>query len=305
MSYLVLGVMLAGAIAVNYVLPLDRFASLLLVAFVVLLGTFAVVPGAWPTLYRKTGVGARAWLLAVAVAGGGLALSYHVGNPQPFCDGFAQHRGCLTTYGWAASVFVGSSVGIAITAGHLGRYRRLRNASLTAAADVDEGLVAIEGRIVPLGRTVTGPVSDEETVWYRRVVERPTLFRGYREIDQATTGERFYVQDGSGRLLVLPEGLDEHDVAEFARSYTSNDGDGRRREWSFHPNDAVTVVGFANEVSRAEYPESIVVGLDGPVIIGERTFAELRSWAAQRAILGGLIACGVGGVALLVMVLTA
>ena len=107
--------------------------------------------------------------------------------------------------------------------------------------------------------------------------------------------------DGSGRLLVLAAGLDAHDVAELARSHTAADGEQRRREWSYQPDDAVTVVGVASDVSRAEYPEPVVVGLDGPVIVGRRTLPELRSWAAQRAVLGSVIALVVGGGSLLVL----
>lgn len=73
------------------------------------------------------------------------------------------------------------------------------------AADVTDGMVSIEGRIVPAGGTVTGPVSGDEAVWYRTATERPTLFTAHREIDRSTAGAEFYVKDGSGRLLVLTD----------------------------------------------------------------------------------------------------
>lgn len=304
-EYVAIVAVLAGSLAVSYLLPLGPYRSGLLVVLVVLVGAFALVPGAWPTLYRKTGVGAGAWLLALGVAVGGVALSYHLGDPQPFCEGTVPYRGCLTAYGWASAVFLGSSLGVAIAAGHAGRYRRLRNASLEPAGEVSEGLVAVEGRLVPAGAAVAGPVSDEPTVWYRSVVEVPTPFGGYREVDPTTADRSFYVTDGSGRLLVLPDGLDEHDVAELARSHAAEDGERRRREWSYQPDDAVTAVGYASEVSRTEFPEPVAVGLEGPVLVGLRSLADLRAWAARRALLGGAIALAVGGVSLLVMVVLA
>jgi hypothetical protein len=265
---------LVGLLAASYLLGLDLLQSGLLV------------------------VGAG---LAGGVAAGGIALSYLLGSPQPFCEGIVPYRGCLTTYGWASAVFLGSSLGVAIAAGHLGRYRRLRNASLEPVAAVEEGPVAVEGRVVSIGDAVTGPVSGEPVAWYRRAVESATPVGGYREVDAETCDRDLYVADGSGRLLVLAAGLDAHDVAELARSHTAADGEQRRREWSYQPDDAVTVVGVASDVSRAEYPEPVVVGLDEPVIVGRRTLPELRSWAAQRAVLGSVIALMTGGGSLLVL----
>lgn len=304
-EWLIVGGVIVGTFAVEYVLPIGQFPSLLLVAFVVLVGAFVLVPGAWETLYRKTGIAAGAWLLAAAVAGTGIALSYLLGDPQPFYDGLHPYRRYLSAYGWASVVFVASSLGVAVAAGHLGRYRRIRNASSVPAAEVEPGLVAVEGRITPAGGTLAGPVSGEEAVWYRRARETSTVFSGHREVEQVAEGSEFYVVDGSGRLLVLPERVDEHAAAQFANSHSADDGDGRRREWSYEPDDPVTVVGRASEVSRAEYPEPVVVGLDGPVIVGRPTVGELRWWAWRRAVLGGAIAVVFGGASFVAMLLLA
>lgn len=304
-EWLIVGGVLVGTFAVEYFLPIGQLPSLLLVTFVVLVGAVALVPGAWETLYRKTGIGAGAWLLAAAVAGTGIALSYLLGDPQPFYDGLHPYRRYLSAYGWASVVFVASSLGVAIAVGHLGRYRRIRNASSVPAAEVESGLIAVEGRITPADGTLSGPVSGEETVWYRRARETSTVFGGYREVEQVAEGSEFYVVDGSGRLLVLPEHIDEHAAAQSARSHSSDDGDGRRREWSYEPDDPVTVVGHASEVTRAEYPEPVVVGLAGPVIVGRPTVEELRWWAWRRAVLGGAIAVVFGGASFVAMLLLA
>lgn len=94
-------------------------------------------------------------------------------------------------------------------------------------------------------------------------------------------------------------------MAELAESYTEAGDDRRRREWSYRPDDAVTVVGYASEVSRAEYPEPVVIGLEGPVLVGRHTVPELRSWAARKVVVGGGIALLVGGVSLFVMLMVA
>lgn len=303
-EYLLVGVPLVAALGVSSLLPLTLLQSGLLVTLAALVAVVAVVPGVRPTLYRKTGVRAGAWLLAVAVAAGGIGLTYLVGDPRPFCDSTV-HRGCLTTYGTSAAVFLGSSLGVAVAAGHLGRYLRVRNSTVGPASEVSEGLVAVEGRVVPAGDTVDGPVSGEPTVWYRSAVERGTPFDGHLEVERETAGESFYVEDGSGRLLVLADGLDPHDVSELARSHTGDGGGRRLREWSYSPDDVVTVVGRASEVSRGRYPEPVAVGLGEPVLVGRGTREELLGWAARRVLVGGGLALGVGGISLFVMVLTA
>jgi len=113
------------------------------------------------------------------------------------------------------------------------------------------------------------------------------------------------VTDGSGRLLVSPDGIDAHDAAALARSHTSDDGEQRRREWSYQPDDAVTVVARVRDVSRVEYPEPVVVGADAPVIVGRGRRRDLLAWAARRALVGGSIAVGGGGLSLLGMLLAA
>jgi len=248
-EYLAVGAVLAAVLAVGYLLALGRSPSTLLVVFVLLVGVLLLVPGVWPTLYRTTGVGAGAWLLAAGVAGGGIALSYAVGDPRPFCEGIVLHRGCLTAFGWASVVYLASTLALAVGVGHLGRYRLLRSVSAEPAREVSGGVVAVEGRVVPVD-TVPGPVSGEPTAWYQSAVERPTLFRAHREVDRETADTEFYVADGSGRLLVLPDGLDDHDVTALARAHTDDD-DRRRREWSYQPDDAVTVVG---EQARCRVP---------------------------------------------------
>lgn len=287
-------------------LPWDLLQSGLLVVAVALAGVLALVPGAWSTLYRKTGVGPGAWLLATGLAVGGIALSALVGDPRPFCEGVG-YRGCLTPYGYAAAIFVASTLGAAIAVGHLGRYRRIRNATLVPAREATEGLVAVEGRIVPTGPAADGPVSGAPTVWYRSVVEEPALFGGHIEGDRETEGNRFYVEDGSGRLLVAPAGIDEHDAAEHGRSATAEGGDRhrRRREWSYRPGDAVTVVGRAADAARTEYPAPVAVGHRGPVLVSDRSLDDLGRWAARRAVVGGAFALGVGGPSLLGMLVIA
>lgn len=304
-EYLVIGSGLVVALSFDLLTPLDLLASGVLAAATVLVATVVVVPGAWPAMYRKTGVGVAGWALWLAVAGGGLGLAYLVGDPDPFREGFVSYRPRITPFGLASAVFLGGSIGLVIAAGHLNRYRRLRNATPTPAAEAREGLIAVEGVVEPAGRPVTGPVSGEPTAWYRRVSEREILFEAHRELYRETGGGAFYVADGSGRLLVLPGGLDDHDVAELADERTEEADGHRLREWGYRPGDEATVVGRVFDVARAEYPEPVAVGLDGPVVVGTGTLADLRRWAARRVLLGAAFSLVVGGVSFAVVLLTA
>lgn len=305
-EYVLAAAALVLALLANALLPLDLFASGLLTVLLLALAGVALVPGAWARLYRATGIGAAAWLVGLGVAAGGIGLTYAVGDPQPFCEGI-QHRGCLTAYGWASIGYLGASLAAAIAAGHAGRYRRIRAASAEPAAEVEEGLVAVEGRVEPLAEPVSAPVSGERAAWYRSAVEEPhpLLADAHLQTDAEAAGDAFYVADGSGKLLVYPERIDAHDAAQLLRSESSEEDGWRQREWRVEPDDAVAVVGRASDVSRAEHPEPVAVGVDGPVVLGRRTYDELRRWAAQRAVVGGGLALALGVPALAVMVLTA
>lgn len=290
------------AVTAQFLLPIDLLGSGLLVGLLALLVGLAVLPGAWPTLYRETGVGAGAWLLGVAVAAGGIGLTYLLGDPRPFCDGVG-YRGCLTLYGWASMLYLAGALGAAIAVGHLGRFWLALRTQIGPANEATAGPVAVTGRIVPVGDPPTGPVSGEPVVWYRTAVEEPTTVGGRTERAVETGGVPFYVEDGSGRLLVVADEMDTHDGVELARPHTQVEGDSHRREWSYEPNDAVTVVGRATEVSRAEYPDSPAVGVDGRVLVGREERVALLFWAGQRVVVGGLLALLLGGGSLVVMLL--
>ena len=302
LQYLLVGALLVVAVTAQLVLPFDLFSSGLLVVLLALVVGVTVLPGAWSTLYRKTGVGAGAWLLGLAVAAGGIGLTYAVGDPQPYCDGVG-YRGCLTLYGWASVFYLAGALCAAIAVGHLGRFWLALRTAVGPASEATEGPVAVTGRIVPVGDPPTGPVSGEPVVWYRTAVEESTAVGGRTARSVETGGVPFYVEDGSGRLLVVPDGIDSHDGVELARPHTAVEGDHHRREWSYEPDDAVTVVGHATEVSRAEYPDSPTVGVDGRLLVGREERVALLFWAGQRAVVGGVLALLVGGGSLVVMLL--
>lgn len=68
---LVVGLVLLASFAISELLSIGSLPGLLLAVFVVVVGVFALVPGARATLYRTTGIAGWAWLLAAAVAGAG------------------------------------------------------------------------------------------------------------------------------------------------------------------------------------------------------------------------------------------
>jgi len=55
-----IGAVLLASLAASHLLSLSLFASGLLVTLLALIASVAFVPGVWPTLYRTTGIPARA-----------------------------------------------------------------------------------------------------------------------------------------------------------------------------------------------------------------------------------------------------
>jgi hypothetical protein len=74
------------------------------------------------------------------------------------------------------------------------------------------GRVALEGRAVPWARELRAPISGIEVCWYRfRVEEERRTSKGseWRTVARGDSSEwPFYLEDGTGRVLVLPEGAE-------------------------------------------------------------------------------------------------
>jgi len=91
---------------------------------------------------------------------------------------------------------------------------RLYHVSTNSTSDVvsaEEGMIEVEGEIEPSGRTLTAPISGEECVAYeyQGTQTQHMINSTYSSVVEfGREGIPFYVDDGTGRVLVDPEGAE-------------------------------------------------------------------------------------------------
>jgi len=163
---------------------------------------FYILPGDVLNSVDENGV-----RVALLIIDGGLVgwiVAKYLGNP-PFDEpGEATFMLGLTLFSFGfASVFTGLY--------SLRGYYHISRTETRDIASVDEGVVEVEGEIEPVGKTLTAPVSDEDCVAYEYVATQTRRFGSNRYRSTVNSGRDtvpFYVDDGTGRVLVDPEGAE-------------------------------------------------------------------------------------------------
>jgi hypothetical protein len=172
--------------------------GVLIIPFVVAL--FYLLPGDVLKSIDTNGV-RLALLLVNGLMVGWIPAEYFGDPPLDEPGEFAFSAGLVVFAFGFASVFSGAYA--------LWRYYHISRTPTSNVASVEDGTVEVEGEVEPARETLTSPVSDEECVayeyeatqrrWYGSSSYRPVVETG-RET------KPFYVDDGTGRVLVEPEG---------------------------------------------------------------------------------------------------
>lgn len=134
----------------------------------------------------------------------------------------------------------------------LRRFYHISRTPTSDVASVDDGTVEVEGEIEPARETVTAPVSEEECVAYEYEATQTRRFgsRSYRSVVESERDSvPFYVDDGTGRVLVDPEGaeidVEKRETEEVGAEYPEFDRDTTLREMRVPPEGRVYVHGTA------------------------------------------------------------
>lgn len=144
-----------------------------------------------------------------------------------------------THAGWAiAFVLIGISSAWAWHA-NLRRYRTVADTPTSRIASAPQGYVEIIGRgQQPPGVPLLSPTTGLPCLWFRYRVERRERNR-WQLIDSGVSGDTFGMTDGSGLMLIDPDG------AEILthRKQVSQQGAYRRTEWTLIENETLYVIG--------------------------------------------------------------
>ena len=162
----------------------------------------------------------------LALTGGNLlflVLGFKLGTPAGWMFVFAL-VGASSAWAWLAN---------------LRRYRTVADTPTSRIASAPQGYVEISGQgRQPPGFQLRSPITGLPCLWYRYIVEHREDNR-WRVIESGISDDTFGVDDGSGQLLVDPEGAE----ILTTRKQVSQQGEYRRTEWTLIENETIYVVG--------------------------------------------------------------
>lgn len=141
--------------------------------------------------------------------------------------------------GWLLSL---SLVGLMSFIAWLANFRRYRTVSDTPTsriASAPQGYVEIIGQgRQPPGEKLISRISGMPCLWYRYLIERKRGDR-WEYVDSGVSHETFGIDDGSGSLLVDPEGAE----IRTSRRSVVTEGGYRKTEWSLLEGETIYVLG--------------------------------------------------------------
>lgn len=122
---------------------------------------------------------------------------------------------------------------------NLKRYRIVADTPTSRIASAPQGYIEITGRGVhPPGDTLASPLSGLPCLWYRYRIEEREGDR-WKTIESAMSHDTFGVNDGSGMMLIDPDGAE----ILTSRKQVSRDGNTRRTEWTLIAGETLYVIG--------------------------------------------------------------
>ena len=276
-----LGASVLALFALLVYLSVGVFGVLLLPFLLMMVYTF---PGG---ILRTTGTnGVRLALLVLDGVLIGWILAEYLGSPP--LDGSGEFVFSVGTVLFAlgfASMFAGIY--------GMWRYYHVLTTPTSDVASVDEGTVEIEGEIEPARETVTAPVSNEDCVVYKydAVQRRRFLSKKYSSVVESDRdGCPFYVDDGTGRVLVDPDGsridVDNREVERFEPQSSGYDRETTVKEVSVPDEGHLYVFGTAR---WSDEHGQIVIGDGLPLFKISDSFESELTERYRRIALAGFV----------------
>ena len=122
---------------------------------------------------------------------------------------------------------------------NLKRYRTVADTPTSRIASAPQGYIEITGRgQQPPGASLVSPLSGLPCLWYRYRIERRNGDR-WEYVESGISHDTFGVSDGSGQLLVDPDGAE----IITSRKQVSNTDGYRRTEWTLIEGETLYVIG--------------------------------------------------------------
>ncbi|MBT9590364.1 MAG: hypothetical protein IV089_05575 [Thiobacillus sp.] len=159
--------------------------------------------------------------------GGGNLLILLIGFYQP------------SRLGWQISLVLVGLTSFGAWYANLKRYRTVADTPTSRIASAPQGYIEIVGRgKQPPGVALASPLTGLPCLWYRYRVERQHD-NHWEYVSSGISTDTFGVDDGSGRILIDPEGAE----IITPRKQVSNSGGYRTTEWTLIEGETIYVIG--------------------------------------------------------------
>lgn len=125
---------------------------------------------------------------------------------------------------WSGVGSVGGLVAFTRGFGKLRALRRIENTPTSTVRSMPMGLVELHG-IAVTEESLTGPFSAKPVAFYRIRVEeyrRSGRHSRWVTLHEETSFDPFWLEDPTGRVLILPDGADLHLPADFTETFNGN-----------------------------------------------------------------------------------
>lgn len=144
-----------------------------------------------------------------------------------------------TPLGWSVSLALVGLTSFWAWHANLKRYRTVADTPTSRIASAPQGFIEVVGRgKQPPGEQLVSPVSGLPCLWFRYRIERRNGDR-WEHVESAVSHDTFGVDDGSGMLLVDPEGAE----IRTSRKQVSTQGGYRRTEWTLIEGETIYAIG--------------------------------------------------------------
>lgn len=139
-----------------------------------------------------------------------------------------------------AGLAAASAIGLVAWIAALHRRRAITDTPTSRVATAAQGFVELQGRGKPFGeQALHSPLTGLPCLWYRFVVEERDRDNRWHRVQEATSEVSFVVDDGSGEVLVDPDGAE---VVTRHKEHWTHDNR-RYTEWKLLAGDPIYALG--------------------------------------------------------------
>lgn len=141
--------------------------------------------------------------------------------------------------GWQISFVLVGLTSLWAWYANLKRYRTVADTPTSRIASAPQGYIELVGRgQQPPGASLVSPVNGLPCLWYRYRIDRRNGDR-WEYVESGVSDDTFGINDGSGQVLVDPEGAE----IMTPHKQVSSLGSYRKTEWTLIEGDTIYVIG--------------------------------------------------------------